>query len=60
MIYYQTKKCIRCSKPAKVWTGFVVDRWYATVIAGWCGKRCMRAWSSYHGLYATRMGKERM
>ena len=60
MIYYQTKKCIRCNKPATSWTGYVEDQEGRVVLAGWCGKRCMRAWFSYRGRYEARMGKERM
>ena len=56
-VTHQTKDCIRCRKPAVLWTGFVEDRDRRPVLAGWCGKGCMYHWNAYHGEYRAWMGK---
>jgi hypothetical protein len=57
-IRHQTKRCVRCKETARLWTGFVQDRNGRHVLAGWCGKRCLKAWWSCHGPYRAELGKE--
>ena len=55
-VRWQTKECVKCYRPAKMWGGAVRfgREW---VLAGWC-RRCGRdKW--FHGDYSPRMGRER-
>lgn len=54
----QTKKCIRCGKDAKTWTGHVRKRNGTIVLAGWCSKRCSDAWRACHGPFLKKYGEE--
>lgn len=58
MIIHQTRRCVRCQKPARLWRGFVEQKDGRPILAGWCGKRCAHAWFGYHGPYRKFMGKE--
>lgn len=53
-----TKRCIRCGKEAKMWTGHILDG-KKTVIAGWCTNRCLNAYRGCYGKYEESMGKRR-
>ncbi len=55
----QTKKCIRCNKKAKIWTGYVLKRNNKNVLAGWCSDRCCNLWYAYHGPFLKKFGEER-
>lgn len=37
-----TEKCVRCLKPARIWSGHVLKDG-EKIIAGWCSKRCADA-----------------
>jgi hypothetical protein len=55
-VRWQTKNCIRCNRPAKIWGGAVrMGRQW--VLAGWC-KRCKYASYWFKGDYKPSMGKE--
>ena len=62
----QTTTCVRCFKPAKIFTGhviklnvYVVDgimpKGKVAVIAGWCSKRCLND-EGFSGLWNSKMG----
>jgi hypothetical protein len=59
-VKHQTKRCVRCQKSARLWSGFVAQRDGRPVLAGWCGKTCSRAWFGYHGSYRASFGRERV
>ena len=50
----QTKRCVRCLKKAKIWSGHVLRRgkW---VIAGWCSHKCSNA-VGFCGQWTKKMG----
>ena len=57
----QTKKCVRCGKPAEMWCGYVEKRSGIRVEAGWCSKRCADAWIGRVGRFvASEHGEERI
>jgi hypothetical protein len=55
----QTKKCIRCGKEAKIWTGYVQKRNNEQVLAGWCSKACIEACRGLCGPFKKKYGEER-
>ena len=59
-IMTQTTKCIRCGKQAKIWVGHVVKRNGDIVLAGWCGRRCIKAWKGYCGSFLKKYGEEKI
>lgn len=54
----QTTKCIRCNKPAKMWTGYVLKRNDDKVLAGWCSSHCEKAFRAYCGPFKMKYGEE--
>jgi hypothetical protein len=56
----ETKRCIRCLKPAKMWGGHVRNRKGEDVLAGWCSKRCNRAMQGYYGPFLAKFGRQGM
>lgn len=54
----QTKKCIRCGKDARMWTGHVLKNDGKSVCAGWCSKSCINAWTGYCGPFLKKHGEE--
>lgn len=54
----QTKNCIKCFKPAKIWSGHVLNEKQEQVTAGWCSSRCMDS-SGFFGHYHKKMGLEK-
>jgi hypothetical protein len=53
-----TKKCIRCGKFAKMWTGHLLKKNGKQVLAGWCSQRCITAWKGYYGPFLKKHGEE--
>jgi hypothetical protein len=54
----QTKNCVRCLKPAKMWTGHVRDlETKEEIIAGWCSQRCYKV-AGFKGIYIEEMEVE--
>lgn len=53
----QTTKCIRCGKPAVLWTGHVRTKAGEQITAGWCKGACKRIWAGYFGPYKASMGR---
>jgi len=53
----QTKNCIRCFKPAKIYSGHVLDDKGKQITAGWCSERCMNK-QGFCGHYYKKMGLE--
>lgn len=49
-----TKNCVRCLKPAKLWSGHVLDN-KRQVTAGWCSESCMDS-QGFYGHYIKEMG----
>lgn len=57
---YGVARCVRCYKPARLWSGHVVymdTGQQRKRIAGWCGVRCMRV-RGFFGQYHHRMDVE--
>lgn len=58
----QTTKCIKCGKPAKMWTGHVQKRNGEHILAGWCSKRCEEIiagkFQGYCGSFRQELGEE--
>lgn len=52
----QTKNCIRCFKPAKIWSGHIL-RNGRQIVAGWCSERCQDA-KGFCGQYVSDMDKD--
>lgn len=50
----QTKNCVRCFKPAKIWTGHVVIDG-VKITAGWCSDKCLNT-KGFLGQYINKMG----
>ena len=50
----QTKKCVRCGKPAEMWSGYVEKLSGETVDAGWCSRRCANKWVGRVGEFKAR------
>jgi len=53
----KTKNCVRCGKPAKFYSGHVLDG-KKKVTAGWCSERCANV-MGFRGHYAKHMEKVR-
>lgn len=52
-----TKNCVRCGKPAKFWSGYVMQdiKKRKKVCAGWCSNRCAKQ-IGFSGQYLEWMG----
>ena len=62
---HETMNCVRCGKPAKIWSGHVDYFKYTgnkmrrvSVIAGWCSNRCFND-RGFRGMYSAHMGDRR-
>ena len=55
----QTTRCVRCYKPAKFWSGYVLQQTATRkeiILAGWCSKRCSKD-PAFCGHWRQEMGK---
>lgn len=50
----KTTNCVRCFKPATIWTGHI-KKGKGTIIAGWCN-RCIKV-KGFSGQYIRQMGR---
>ena len=53
----ETRRCVKCFKKAKIWSGHVIDKHGGGIIAGWCSQKCMYT-SGFFGHYRKEMGKK--
>ena len=49
----KTKNCVRCFKPATMWTGHIIYKG-KTAIAGWCSDKCLDT-KGFKGHYKGQM-----
>ncbi|UCG02477.1 MAG: hypothetical protein JSW11_00495 [Candidatus Heimdallarchaeota archaeon] len=57
----QTKKCIKCGKTARIWSGHVQTKDGRKVLAGWCSEECINSISDgYFGRFFKIFGEVKL